>query len=196
MKYKAFRSGITLLAITTALMGCGSGNSDSTGPSNEVEDKAAYRMFTQFIGDEMALAATALDDGTYTFKFDTIDDLNRNQRWVIENLGDDYYRIYNDEVGGELSLDIVNDGVFDKLKLGATDDVSGQLWRITELADGNCRLTNQFLTDEVALDVTSDTDTPTLTMRSVDNVSGQQWQLEQVAGSAEDAIDVDCIAST
>lgn len=190
---QAVQLGVAAMALTL-VVGCKTDSDKDTDVITTGQDAmSAYKMTTDFLGDQMALAATIVDGNT-TFTFDTRDNLQGNQIWTIEPLSSDTYRIYNEAVGGNASLDVINDGVLDRLTLAPTADVSGQIWQITELENGYCRLTNQFLTNELALDVTSDGPAPTITMQSVDNVTGQFWQIEQV-GAASGPIDGKCINS-
>lgn len=184
----AQRTGIPLAVMAMVIMGCGSGSSTDPEPDTE----SGYTLSTEFLGDQNVLAANKLEDGSYLFSFGSNDNLQLSQRWKIMSAQDDYYRIHNDQAGLDLSLDVVNDGVFETLILAPTDNVSGQLWQVTELDNGYCRLTNQFLSTEIALDVTSDTASPTITMRSVDQVSGQHWQLDQV-GAGVGPLDGKCV---
>jgi len=48
-------------------------------------------------------------------------------------LKDNYYRLTSKREGQEKSLDIINDGKNNKIKLAKTDDCSGQYWKITKV---------------------------------------------------------------
>lgn len=142
---------------------------------------ATYALTTEFLGEQMALNVTR-GDSSEDFSFTEFDSVNDNQRWSVELISDNTFRIYNRALGPGFSLDSVNDGIFESLTMASTADVSGQLWQISTLENGYCRLTNQFLGSEIALDVTSDRpEGQTITMRPVDNVSGQHWRIENVS---------------
>ena len=48
------------------------------------------------------------------------------QEWNLTLIDDDTYRITNRAVGDTLTLDIINDGVFDQLKLAPSETRSSQ----------------------------------------------------------------------
>ena len=169
-----------LCTLTMSISACQE-DTPANGDNTNQDAKAAYKMSTEFLGEQMSLAATQSTDGNVTFTFEQSDNANINQHWQIETIGNALYRLHNDAFGSEFSLDVVNDGVFDRLTLAPTDNVSGQIWQLTSLDNGFCRLTNDFLGTEIALDVVSDTASPTISMRSVDFVSGQHWDVQNVS---------------
>ncbi|MFK8081763.1 MAG: RICIN domain-containing protein [Granulosicoccus sp.] len=182
----------------------------SCSETDEVEgdDTSRYRLSTEFLGNTQVLGvendANADNDSGFSFIFQPVrNDIEvsgviltpRNQEWIISRVDDRYYRISNRMVGTSLSLDIVNDGVFDRLKLAPSETRSGQEWQLTPLEDGRCRLTTEFLGAETSLDVTSDTTPPMLTMRTNGNFSGQKWVLKQL-GSGDSNLDNLCPGPT
>lgn len=150
-------------------------------------------MSSDFLGPDQLLAVLRVDDDSNSLVFLRSLDADENpgndetldREWVITPLENDFYRITNRGLGDQLSLDVVNDGVFDQLIMAPSADVSGQQWTITTLDNGFCRFTNEFLGAEIALDITSDTVSPMLTLRPAGDFSGQNWQLVQLGATGE-----------
>jgi len=173
------------LASAMVLSACSdSGSTD--GDSGE-----HYLLTTEFLGPQQALSAARAADGSPELGFGAYVANDRGAEWVLTALDGGSYRITNRAVGTTESLDVVNDGVFDRVTLAASGDFSGQQWLIGPLDNGYCRLTSAFLGEQIALDVSSDTDTPMPTLRSVDNVSGQHWRVARL-GTGGGPLDQRC----
>lgn len=153
----------------------------------EAEGDAEYFMSTEFLGSGQQLSADRGADGTVALFFSGAGlgetDATSPQDWRLEAVDADRFRIVNRDLVG-LSLDVANDGVFERVQMAVSGDFSGQFWTVTPLDNGYCRLTNSFLGTEIALDVAPDEEPRVPTMRSVDNASGQHWRLAKIDGSA------------
>ncbi|AKI01036.1 hypothetical protein IMCC20628_02337 [Hoeflea sp. IMCC20628] len=88
-----------------------------------------------------------------------------------------YYRLTTMWQGEGKSLDVVNDGVNNKLILADTGNYSGQYWKLTELDDGSYRLTTQWQGDGKSLDVINDGTNNRLQLADTGNYSGQHWRV-------------------
>lgn len=154
----------------------------------EENGSSRYRMTSAFTGSDLVLAAMRTEDGSFPVGFlpwihpyvDPYSNDVLDREWVITSVGDNFYRITNRGLGDSLSLDVINDGVFDKLTLSPSETVSGQRWRIETQGNGYCTFSTEFLGPDMALDITSDTSEPLLTLRPVADVNGQQWLLSQL----------------
>lgn len=177
----------------TTLAACSSSSPDE---SNQ-DQTDRYHVSSEFLGPDQLLAVLRVDDDSNSLVFlrslnadeNAGNDEMLDREWLITPLENDFFRITNRGLGDQLSLDVVNDGVFDQLVMAPSADVSGQQWTITTLENGFCRFTNEFLGAEIALDITSDTVSPMLTLRPAGDFSGQHWQLTQlgVAGELDDS---------
>jgi len=88
-----------------------------------------------------------------------------------------YYRLTTQWLGEGKSLDIVNDGVNNKIQLAPTGNYSGQNWRFTSVGNGYYKLTTQWLGEGKSLDVVNDGRNNQLHMTQTANYSGQSWKL-------------------
>lgn len=190
-----------ITACTFALLAsCSSSGSGSGETDQDLSDR--YQITSEFLGADQLLTAQRADDDSTSLGFtprlnaaeDTDSSEALNQEWVISLIEDNVYRFTNRGLGEQLSLDVVNDGVFDQLTLATTADASGQRWMITTLDNGYCRFTNEFTGPEMVLDISSDTAEPMLTIRPVGDFSGQHWELAQLGLSG--LLDTACVGST
>ncbi|MCY0094633.1 RICIN domain-containing protein [Hoeflea ulvae] len=88
-----------------------------------------------------------------------------------------YYRLTTMWQGEGKSLDVVNDGVNNKLILADTGNYSGQYWKVTRLDDGSYRLTTQWQGEGKSLDVVNDGTNNRLQLADTGNYSGQHWRV-------------------
>lgn len=91
-----------------------------------------------------------------------------------------YYRLTTQWQGEGKSLDVINDGVNNKLQLANTANASGQFWKITSVGGGYYRLTTQWLGENKSLDVVNDGVNNKLQLAATTNASGQFWKIETV----------------
>lgn len=103
-----------------------------------------------------------------------------NQTVYSQNFGDGYYRLTTQWLGNVKSLDVVNDGINNKLQLANTSYASGQYWQITPLGDGYYRLTTQWQGENKSLDVINDGTNNKLQLAATSNASGQYWKITSV----------------
>ncbi len=147
----------------------------------DLESQSRYVLTNEFQSGALAASGSAKNPkNNYEFAFQPRSEGARNQEWIITADGRGFYRIVNREIGDKWSLDVVNDGARDRLKLAKSGDYTGQRWQFTPLENGYCRLTTRWLGYDWSLDVTSDTIQPTLTMRTTGNFGGQHWSLKQL----------------
>jgi hypothetical protein len=90
-----------------------------------------------------------------------------------------YYRLTTMWQGDGKSLDVVNDGVNNKLQLADTGNYSGQHWKFTRIDDGYYRLTTQWQGESKSLDVVNDGTNNRLQLADTGNFSGQHWRVER-----------------
>jgi len=88
-----------------------------------------------------------------------------------------YYRLTTQWQGAGKSLDVVNDGVNNRIQLANTGNFTGQLWKLTPLPGGYYRLTTKWLGSAKSLDVVNDGKNNRLQLASTGNYSGQYWKL-------------------
>lgn len=88
-----------------------------------------------------------------------------------------YYRLTTKWQGEGLSLDVINDGINDKLHLAITGNYSGQKWKITDLKDGYFRLTTKWQGEEMSLDIINDGTNDKIHLAKTGNYSGQKWKI-------------------
>lgn len=88
-----------------------------------------------------------------------------------------FYRLTTQWQGDGRSLDVVNDGVNNKLQLAASGNFSGQFWRITPVGDGFYRLTTQWLGEKKSLDIINDGANNKLILADSGNAAGQLWKI-------------------
>jgi Protein of unknown function (DUF3421)/Ricin-type beta-trefoil lectin domain-like len=90
-----------------------------------------------------------------------------------------FYRLTTQWQGSGKSLDVVNDGVNNKIHLAPTNNVSGQYWKFTSLGNGYYRMTTQWLGDTKSLDVINDgRGNNQLHMAPTNSYTGQYWKIQ------------------
>lgn len=148
-----------------------------------------YRLTTEWQGPGQSLGLT-------NDVVQLVDSANTaDQKWMIVPLDGGSFRIVNSDVGSGQSLDVVNDGVFDKLTLAPTGDFSGQFWLITPLDNGYCRLTTEFLGPDLSLDIIDDELDRNISMAASGVFSGQHWIVENISNVASDDLLPMCAGS-
>jgi len=88
-----------------------------------------------------------------------------------------YYRLTTMWQGDGKSLDVVNDGINNKLILADTGNYSGQYWKLTKLDSGYYRLTTQWQGEGKSLDVVNDGVNNKLQLADTGDYSGQNWKI-------------------
>lgn len=88
-----------------------------------------------------------------------------------------YYRLTTQWQGDGKSLDIINDGVNNKIQLADTGNYSGQFWKFTPLGNGYYRMTTQWQGEAKSLDVINDGKNNRLNLANTGNYSGQFWKI-------------------
>jgi len=109
------------------------------------------------------------------------------QNIYSQTFGDGFYRLTTAWQGEGKSLDVVNDGVNDKIQLAKTSSASGQFWKITPVGRGFYRLTTKWLGEDRSLDVVNDGANNRLQLAKTGDFSGQFWKIESVSKTAESA---------
>lgn len=99
-----------------------------------------------------------------------------------QDFGDGYYRLTTKWLGETKSLDVVNDGSNNKLRLAASGDQSGQLWKLTPVGNGYYRLTSKWPGADKSLDVVNDGENNKLQLANSGNGTGQYWKITPVGG--------------
>jgi len=185
LDHSIYRVSVVLVAATAFLSAC-----TSSSPEPEVSNVATYTLTTSFQGDGRALSATDLsvvsaeDASTVALlSLATAENASR-QQWVFTKKDNGTYGISNRLIGVSHSIDVINDGVLDKIQLAATAMVSGQEWTVTPLENGYCVLTNNFTGSEIALDIRSDGDQSEPMLSAIGDFSGQHWKLTPVGNVA------------
>ncbi len=102
------------------------------------------------------------------------------QSLYSQAFNDGYYRLTTQWQGEGKSLDVINDGVNNKLHLVNSANVTGQFWKITSLGNGYYRLTTQWQGENKSLDVVNDGTNNKLQLAATSNVSGQFWKITSV----------------
>lgn len=178
-------SVLVAAAFSLLLTACSSSDdSDDTSEASETAPlEATYLLTTSFQGDDRALSVDATTAGTETLRL-TAADSGERQQWVFTSLDSGAFQITNVFVGNEFAIDVVNDGVADKIQLATTAGVNGQSWTITPLGNGFCRLTNDFTGSEIALDIRNEGNQDEPFLAPVGDFSGQFWRITNVANPA------------
>lgn len=179
----------SLMVSVGLLVSCSSSDDSGLFDDDGGDSVAAFRLSTEFQGAARSLSLAA-DDSSVMLRGDTAE---LDQRWRVTRDPSGYYRLTNVEVGEGQSLDIINDGVFDDVRLQPSGDQSGQQWQITPLDNGYCRLTTAFLGAELSLDVVNDDEDSAVRMSSSGDFSGQHWRIQLVSGAlAADQVPLAC----
>lgn len=100
------------------------------------------------------------------------------QVWKITRSKAGNFRIMNNRLGTEFSLDVVNDTAKNKLVLNNSNNLSGQAWRINANRDGTYRITCLWLGPTSSLDVLSDG--TELTLSETASTLGQTWRFIKI----------------
>jgi hypothetical protein len=84
--------------------------------------------------------------------------------------------LWNEGAGSGQCLDIVNDGVNDRVQMASCTDVTGQYWELTRLRGPGrtFQLTNRFTGPSYCLEATGEG----LRLRACDRSPGQHWRSE------------------
>lgn len=99
-----------------------------------------------------------------------------------QTFGRAYFRLTTGLDGNERSLDVINDTQKNKVKMAATDNVTGQSWEITPIGKtGYYRLTTQWLGKGKALDVVNDGTNDQVCLANTEDVEGQYWKITKIA---------------
>ncbi|MBL9020327.1 MAG: ricin-type beta-trefoil lectin domain protein [Myxococcales bacterium] len=103
------------------------------------------------------------------------------QEWRLiptDSLG--YYRIKNRSLGYEACLDIIADGVNDKVRMSPCTNISGQFWRLAPTSDPTYyQLKSMWLGTGKCLGIINDGVNDKVRMETCANVSGQMWRRRQ-----------------
>lgn len=134
-----------------------------------------YRLTSEWLGEGKSLSASGNKIKIINSKIDPI------QYWNLEFIGNETYRITNQKLGTMKSLDIINDGVNNKLQMAKTNNVTGQLWKITPQTNGFYRLTTEWLGAKKSLDIINDSKKENVQMADSGNYSGQKWKFSLVS---------------
>lgn len=164
-----------LLTISVVALGaCSSGDNES---DIDPDIAAGYLLSTKFQGENRVLSAVDADEQSQPIILLSTANGSSAQVWKLNLNENGEYNISNLSVGAEQSIDVVNDGVADKIQFAATDNVSGQNWNIVPLDNGYCQLKNNFTGSEIALDIINDEEDNRPILRATANVTGQQWRI-------------------
>lgn len=147
-----------------------------------------YRLTTEWLGDDKAL--DMVNDGEKNEKINMADagDFS-GQHWIITPVSASltggvggFYRITNVFGGKDKSLDVVNDGTNDRLRVTKTGHFLGQYWRITPVKEheGYYRLTTQWRGTGFSLEVVSADDNAQLRLTKTGDLTGQYWKLTPI----------------
>lgn len=143
-----------------------------------VDPNTDFLLSTNFQGEDRVL--TAVETGTDSLPQILLADVELNsnhQFWVISRKENGSFNISNVAVGDSFSIDVVNDGVADKIKFADRGDFSGQSWNITPMDNGYCMLTNNFTGPEIALDIRNEGENNIPFLAAAGDFSGQQWRI-------------------
>ncbi|CAF3772117.1 unnamed protein product [Rotaria sordida] len=91
-----------------------------------------------------------------------------------------YYRLTTQGQGDNQSLDIINDGTNNKLRLAPTGGYTGQFWKITLIGNGYYRLTTLWQGDGKSLDIANDGTNNTPILAATGAYSGQYWKITPI----------------
>jgi len=144
-----------------------------------------YRLTTSFTGDDRALSVVNSTESDATEGLQIPTELkfratanDAQQRWKFVKSDDGTFTIHNQAIGDGYSLDVINDGVLNRVTMAPTANVSGQYWTITPKDNGFCQLTNDFTGSEIALDVNPDGDQDEPMLAPAGAFTGQQWRFQ------------------
>jgi hypothetical protein len=90
------------------------------------------------------------------------------------------YRLRTAFTGSEKCLDIVNDGINNRLTMATCGVYTGQMWWAENVAAGQARLKNMFTGSDKCLDVINDGRDNRLRMAACGNHTGQMWWAQKV----------------
>ncbi len=94
-----------------------------------------------------------------------------------------YYRLTTKWQGASKSLDVLNGGNHDQLRMADTGNFSGQNWKFTPVLDGYYRLTTEFQGPGKSLDVVNDgAGNNKLILGQTGKRTGQAWKITPVGG--------------
>jgi hypothetical protein len=97
--------------------------------------------------------------------------------WSIAPAGGTHYRLTNQFLGPERSLEVQPDGA--RLFMGNTSDASAQLWSIRSVGNGYFRITSKLLGPGRSLDTANDQkNDPHVPVTG--NYSGQFWRITKI----------------
>jgi hypothetical protein len=147
-----------------------------------------YRLTTEWLGSDKAL--DMVNDGEKNEKINMADvgDFS-GQHWIITPVPaattggvGGFYRITNVFGGTGKSLDVVNDGTNDRLRVTKSGHFMGQYWRITPVkeCEGCYRLTTQWRGTGFSLEVVSADDNTQLRLTKTGDLTGQYWHLTPI----------------
>jgi Ricin-type beta-trefoil lectin domain-like len=74
-------------------------------------------------------------------------------------------------------LDVVNDGINNKLQLATTGAYLGQYWKFTDLNNGYYRMTTKWLGDGKSLDIVNDGVNNKIQLANSGPYTGQFWKI-------------------
>ncbi len=104
-----------------------------------------------------------------------------SQSVYSQTFGKAYFRMTTALDEQETSLDVINDGQNNKVKMAATSNVTGQSWEITPIGKtGYYRLTTQWQGKGKALDVINDGKNDQVWLAPTEDVTGQYWMLTDI----------------
>jgi len=170
---------IVVVLVSLLLLSCSSKSELMVENPEDTSTTPTYRLSTQFQGTERVL--TVVDN---TLRLRAVDN-TAQQEWIFTPVQGGRFSISNKALGPTLSIDVVNDGVLDSIRMSPTGVFSGQYWTFTLLGNTYCRMHNSFTGDEIMLDIRGDgnQDVPRLVPKG--EFSGQYWWFEPMQENVE-----------
>lgn len=102
------------------------------------------------------------------------------QSVLSQTFGNAYFRIIS-SLDDEKSLDVVNNGENNTLRMANTGNVTGQSWLVTPIGKtGYYRLTTQWQGKGKSLDVVNDGANNEICLAKTEDVAGQYWKITKI----------------
>jgi hypothetical protein len=156
-----------------------------TEQSLSITTPLSARINAMFTGESSCLSVA--QDGADTVRMAHCDAsaAGRGQAWrVAPSQAAGSYTLSTTIDGATRCLDIVNDGINDRLVLAQCAYVSGQLWQLADAPyTGYVQLKTQFTGPDRCVDITNDGVNTEVRMVPCGNYSGQYWQVNALAAS-------------
>jgi hypothetical protein len=141
------------------------------------QEDAPMQLTTRFTGEGRCL--DVVNDGGRRDRLVMADCGNYSgQYWVLmTEPGTRLERFQNAFSGGDMCLDVINDGANDRVHMAPCGNYSGQMWLVDPVQGGQgaVRLTNTFTGPGRCLDIVNDGANDRLTLADCGNYSGQMW---------------------